>query len=151
MDRVIKFRAKQKHGTEIGKWWYGYFAKDHTGTSYITTLDGVDTAIVDEHTLGQFTGLTDKNGVEIYEGDKIKWTLGKHYWEAVISTVPNNKSTSLYAIETFHNVSIGCDESGDEIYTYERSDDRKGIRKSLEFLSRSTEVIGNIHEESEVQ
>lgn len=66
MNREILFRAKQPHN---GEWMEGYFCKDYAGVAYITTLDGVSTGVVDESTLGQFTGLTDKNGVKIFEGD----------------------------------------------------------------------------------
>lgn len=126
MDRVIKFRAKQKYGTEIGKWWYGYFAKDHTGTSYITTLDGVDTAIVDEQTLGQFTGLVDKNGVEIYEGDRIS----------------HDKNIFIVKYsENLHRLLL-------------RAENDKGMNwRDLEWVERVSKylsTIGNIHEESEV-
>jgi len=64
--REIKFRAQCSTSRQ---WVCGYFCKDYVGTSYITSIDGVDTWVVDEKTLGQITGLKDKNGKEIYEGD----------------------------------------------------------------------------------
>ena len=95
----------------------------------------------------EFTGLTDKNGVEICEGDIIRWSVNKHYWEAVISTLKNAKTNTLYAVETFNNVSIDNDN---DLYTYGRNNSRKGARRELEFLDRSAEVIGNIHQNPEL-
>ena len=98
-------------------------------------------------TIGQFTGLTDKNGTKIFEGDIVRWVFEQHYWEAVISTVPNNKSNTLYAMETFHNCTT--DDEG-EFYTYKRSNSRNGSRNDIEYLSREREVIGNIHDTPEL-
>lgn len=64
MQRTIKFRGKR---IEDGKWIYGYLAED----DYINNIDEIDmpSEEVDPDTVGQFTGLKDRNGKEIYEGD----------------------------------------------------------------------------------
>lgn len=120
MTREIKFRGRHE---VAGNWYYGHLYKQDS--NWVITTDGYTRYVVDEKTIGQFTGLSDKFGKEVYEGDIVKaedgiWAVEfASPWEGVvlINSVKEEMSTNFV----------------DNWYTPE-----------------DTKVIGNIYENPEI-
>lgn len=127
--REIKFRGKRKHGIEI---LIGDLQHHWNGEIYIfpigdDRLNSPDWYEIIPETIGQFTGLKDKNGKEIYEGDIIQW----------FETDFNDAAMEL-SVVVFSD-SCWCRKVDDIIEPINWGD-----------KECNEEVIGNIHENQEL-
>lgn len=139
--RTIKYRALDR----LGAWIYGI---PQTSSTLHITLDcmaqyfteqriyGRQNVIVIPETLGQFTGITDINGVEIYEGDYLvdrfpinDEDLGEGYNESLLPVMWCNEKHCWCIDVTF-------------------AKNGKRLEPIYSYFGEFLEVKGNIHERS---
>ena len=139
MNREILFRGKR---LDNGEWVTGrLITDDRDGKEFIVSWIGyhceedIDSANryiecfgfeVDPETVGQYTGLKDRNGVKIFEGDYIY-----HHW---------HKDTAYLVWHERYICLVGkpFEEDTSKTYHYQKPDEL------------DLEVIGNIHDNPEL-
>jgi len=133
MNRVIKFRGKR---TDDGKWLYGDLIQDSDNKKGIwpivsTNSNGIDEVHAD--TVGQFTGLRDLNGNEIYEGDIAKFDDSPYcaYATPYMGEVVMRQGTWCIKHQTIFG----------DVYPRLFRDD---------FADHKTEILGNIYDNPEL-
>ena len=163
--REVKFRGKTGR---LNNWVYGSYQADvmSQGTHTIMYSDYLGFYVeddVDPKTVGQFTGLKDKNGKEIYEGDILQY---KHYYaikkwwrtseeikeieESVQRQRDNYQTESQQVVFAEGSFRLGYNLDGRDILRGEKFERGSGNTNDFEERYWDFEVIGNIHENPEL-
>ena len=98
--REILFRGKR---TNNGEWIEGYlYSISEEYNPFIMLRNRcAESYQVDSETVGQYTGMTDKNGVKIFEGDIMELeAYGKHY-KGHVEIVSGNASIVCKNVSPF--------------------------------------------------
>ena len=139
--REVLFRGKR---TDNGEWAYGYYAHRPTAVCigesnpsciYVPACDPDDNSEFIEvipETVGQYTGLTDKNGVKIFEGDIVRYGTN------------TNRADNEEIYEVVFETRGGSGYFGIRISEIET------WQFCLEVPAKLMEVIGNIHDNPEL-
>ena len=140
MNREILFRGKR---ADNGEWVYGYLYQDGLiGCNIFQTKPHLAAYIVDPSTVCQFTGLTDQNGVKIFDGDIAKI----HYF------FENYDPDTLGAFNAFNDeANVIGKLSITYMGVYFESANAEGyLCDYLEEPEEELEVIGNIFDNPEL-
>lgn len=140
--REILFRGKR---TDNGEWVYGGILQtdnrseisvvtDYYGNMYEPPSCEVDSYEVIPETVGQYTGLTDKNGKKIFERDIIK--SGSY-----VFLVSHGKCGGCHNTDNYGYIGFHLEPANEETKSYMGY----GLRDDICYYTEA-EVIGNIHD-----
>lgn len=157
MNRQIKFRGKRK---DNGEWVTGSLVDKDYILQYIDlaeswtplTSDHKITCrayAIDPATVGQFTGLKDKNGVEIYEGDLIKHLRNSRPYSSKAKTAFVECLVEWVdgSSEAENKSNPSCFNRNPGFHAYPVDRNAKGADWGHDWSEfHNCEIVGNIHE-----
>lgn len=133
--REILFKAKTREG---GRWAFGDLLQFQSNTAIHSYLNGCRVSDdVDPRTVCQYTGLTDSNGVKVFEGDILKFTdmFGDYEWTGKME-FGNPNAVYTWGWQLVHL--SGKKPNIDTLLWFD-----------MEESGAYSEVIGNIHDKEE--
>ena len=128
--RTIKFRGKDRR---TGKWYYGnLYVKDTRGRTHICTPER-GCFDIDPETIGQFTGLYDAHGKEIYEGDILKWKADNLLYAVIFNWGMFYASVEVCNQETYGGFPLHAlaEENGKDIEIVGNIYDNPELKKEI--------------------
>ena len=163
MNREILFRAKainrdpdREYRTNYknGDWVYGlvttmYDDRFPNLPAEMKNTDGISGIDVDHRTIGEYTGLTDKNSTKIFERDIITFE------DVCCEGGSGYEYPDEWAVEAMNRAEIiirnGCVCFGKELFETSAYEDIHFYYPNLnEWFAECAEVIGNIHDNPEL-
>lgn len=134
--REILFRGKR---TDNGEWVLGLLARYNSNFETANMVNELGILIpVLSSTVGQYTGLTDKNGKKVFEGDILKFTDVKYEYEWIGRVEFGNPNEEYNW--GFQLVYIKGEKPNTDILCW----------FDMEEAGAFAEVIGNIHDNPEL-
>lgn len=148
--REILFRGKGDTKWNDGAWYYGVPIEDSEGDWQICT--NTSKRVVISETIGQYTGLTDKNGNKIFEGDIVRYAdIDEYQYYLECQKPPDNYDEKLFENMWTVDYIVYGDKVGYPAFDLNSHDfECNALSELHESYQYYYEVIGNIHDNPEL-
>lgn len=136
--REILFRGKHIHFLQElrnfdGRWVYGYLSDE----KHIHSQELEGEFLVDPETVCQYTGLTDRTGRKIFEGD-------------IVRDIFNASVVGIVRYGEYRNTFNDDEYGGHTGFYVEWKEKQNLLRKDLVYWVKNSEFIGNIFDNPEL-